>query len=278
MLLLLACAHNPGGGLASPATFDSEAAFTRAAAARMGVVLAPAKATVQGPLVVVVTDPTGRTIQLTLDRLQRLCAAAPEGCEGEVDHFAKVSFSMLGEPPPLTLDQLRMSIRPQGYIEAVLGTGQRPVAVSLVGDLYVLMMADALDTSRAVMIDDLPALGVPTAEITDRAMANTAADVGDLRALAGPLPPQAFAAIAEGEYYEASLLLQTEAWAQLAPQVAGTLMVSVPGHDMIFYGWVSDADKLAAMKQITAAAYGAAERPMSKMVFAWSDKGWVVAP
>ena len=194
-------------------------------------------------------------------------------------HVADITSYYAHRDDALDSKTLRIAVRPAGYIaqaRKLWGENALP-ARPLVGDLWIVGVADMPTTIRMLKPDDLQALSTNVEQAMATAKENTRLElkksISDLqKAVSGDRKLMGFT----GNSYMSSLLAFDDIWTSAAKSMNGHLLAMAPGPDVLLVSR-DDADSLAGMKQAAQDVLSKSLHPLSTTIFRWSDKGWTVA-
>lgn len=262
--------------LAGPVPSD-QAGFTAYLAQAFQAALPGATVAVSGPLALTVTPAGGDPHQAPLDNVHSLCLRVPPACDRAVaDHVAAMSASFAEPVPRADRAAVRAVVRPADYVEQIRetlkGKGD-PVAVPLVGDLWLVAVLDRPTAIQVMRPEDLRTLALGRDEVLALARRNLAASLAPLDQ-AGQPEGRSRIALLTGDPYESSRLGLLDGWAALAKQSGGQLIAAVPATDVLLYSLQADAKGVAAMRRYARAVAEKAPRPLSLAVFRWTPGGW----
>ena len=221
-------------------------------------------------------DQQERTV--SLDRMWRTCSKEPARCEPATrDFVAKVAGITKAKEHPVTRESVVAALRPKEYLDAIpAAVRTNTLTDPFVGDLIVVYMADFADAARGLTPTDLTTLGVPRAELAALARHNLESRLSNVDELLAKATPGSPVAIAAGNYYESSRLLQSDHWAALAEKIKKPIVVAVPGNDVAFVVLDPSREMLSRLGKIAGDAFAHAERPISRSLYRWSGTGWMV--
>lgn len=255
---------------AEPSLAERAAAIMRPALPNFDVVVAD-------PLTIHVESGGKTVFQLNLDRIAQFCTQQPDRCdEALADYAAKASRMVADQNAPLAPESLRAVVRPAAYVDALkqqLGGGVEFVAAPLAGDLEVLCYADLPTAMRPVFAADIARLKLDAAAALALCRKNVAAVLPPLKVA---LEPDAIGTL-RGDAYESSYLALHDAWAPLAHSLSHPLLVAAPDADAVFFTEEKDAVALGVLRTLAGRAHATAQRPISALVFRWTETGWEVA-
>jgi hypothetical protein len=149
-------------------------------------------------------------------------------------------------------------------------------AAPLVGDLWMLCVADQTRTTTLLRSRDLVKLGLSLDEAIALGIKNLSAILPPLSEHWHAVPPGELGVI-EGEgYYASSRILLRDDWVALNKAMGGHLIVAVPAADLIFYASDQGPDAIAALADTTAHYMRTRQRPVSRTLLRWKGVGWEV--
>lgn len=256
----------------APHTPDS---FTAAYAAAVRQRLPDADVRVDSALVVDITRPGQHSQRIRLDHPWQMVATGTADTDELLDAFVRATTVELEvlEGPALTA-ALRPIIKSLDYVRSVfeqMGQGAVPV-FGLVGELYIMLVADT-ELNMAV---------VSNAQLATAGLEPQAALHLSIQNLVNALPEigvhgEGARMITAGGNYEASLLLISSVWQQLAEPLTGDAIVVPFARDLLVYADSGDAGALRDLREMVARAeteqtYGYA---ISNAPLRWTGSGWV---
>lgn len=255
----------------APHTPDS---FTAAYAAAVRQRLPDAEVRVDGTLVVDIQRPGQQAQRIRLDHPWQVVTAGTGDAEVVLDAFVRATTAELEIPtgPALTA-ALRPVIKSLDYVRSVfeqMGQGEVPV-FGLVGELYILLVADTELNMAVVSNKQLATAGLePQAalHLSIQNLVNTLPEIG--------VHGEGARMVMAGGNYEASLLLISSVWQQLAEPLGGDLIVVPFARDLLVYADAADAAALRDLREMVARAeteqtYGYA---ISNAPLRWTGSGW----
>lgn len=258
--------------LNAPHTPDS---FTAAYAAAVRQRLPEADVRVESPLVVDIERPGQQSQRIRLDHPWQVVAAGTGEAEMVLDAFVRATTAELDVPegPALTA-ALRPIIKTLDYVRSVfeqMGEGAVPV-FGLVGDLYILLVADTELNMAVVSNTQLATAGLEpqtALHLSIQNLVNALPEIG--------VHGEGARMVMAGGNYEASLLLISSVWQQLAEPLSGDLIVVPFARDLLVYADAGDAAGLRDLREMVARAeteqtYGYA---ISNAPLRWTGSGWV---
>jgi uncharacterized protein YtpQ (UPF0354 family) len=275
LALLAACGGSPPPATAStpvaddpPVDASTEDALTASAARILAAHLPDATITTIEPLLLRVG-----TAEVSLDKPWRSCEQEPSSCDGYTrEYLRRIAATFTGDASASGA-ALRAIVRNRAFVDTMQArVGGVLVVEPLAADLAVVYVVDRPESTKFLVEDDLAAMKLTRADAIARARQNVAAHLGRLETRA--VPDHALGALATGEYYETSRLLDHAGWKDVAASMPSGLIVVAPANDVLLYGDAS-AEGRAAMGTIAADMASKAEIPVSATVLRWTDAGWV---
>jgi uncharacterized protein YtpQ (UPF0354 family) len=220
------------------------------------------------------------TGQMNLDRVFGFCARNPANCLAALDHYAKGVAEVVKERDrPIEKAMVRIAVRPMAYVDKIrqqAGTGVAPLfARPLAGGLAAVPVLDFARTVRFVSAPDVAKLGVSEEELFALGEQNLRSTTRPLAEVT-PVPTgQSLGQIA-GEDYASSRLLFHADWRELSGKLNHKLVVMVPVPDVLLYGEASTPMGVEALRSLANHLAGKASRPLSPVMFLWTEGGWEV--
>ena len=254
----------------------SAPAFTKFVAVFIRQALPSATVSVTGRLVLDVDAPNGRHTT-DLHNVYSICRRNPDLCDAEVTTFvADVVYAYKAKATGPSRATLRFVVRPSAYVAAlrVNPKRNRPIAMPLAGDFWVIAVDDRPTMIAMLDENDLAALNLSPKEAMMLAVANT------VDALEPSLQKELSTdcrGILNGDPYTASTALFIDDWQKAAQRCHG-MYIAIPAADVVLY---TDGSKPGEMKSFVDYANNVvakAEKPFSGAVFRLTDKGWVPVP
>lgn len=250
--------------------------FTAAYAAAVRQRLPGAEVRVESPLVVDI-ERAGQGVQrIRLDHPWQVVASGSGEPEAVLGAFVNATTAELTVPEgPALVAALRPVIKPIDYVRAVfeqLGAGQVPV-YALVGELYIMLVADTDLNMAIVSNEQLTRAGLEPQGALHLAIQN----------LVNALPEigvhgEGARMVVAGGNYEASLLLVSSIWQELAAPLSGALIAVPFARDLLVYADTGDAEAMRSLREMVVRAeteqtFGYA---ISTTPLRWTGGGWSV--
>ena len=231
----------------------------------------------------VVLPPRPGPLTVDLSRIWNFCREYADYCAKEATDFVpKVSAQMIRASGPISRSTIRVVVRNTAYVErarrklASSKPGAELIARPVAGDLWAICVIDGPRAIEPLTTGDLPRLGLSADEAIALGTQNVAAALPPgSQVIRLPQTPDAIAYI-PGHFYESSRLLLHEDWADLAQQMNGNLVVSVPVREGILYIDGKDKDSLEALKRVAEATAKDNPEAISTQLFRWVPDGWEV--
>jgi uncharacterized protein YtpQ (UPF0354 family) len=233
---------------------------------------------IDAPLSIRLQNAHGFDSALSVARLWAICEKDSKSCQesslGYISRAAdQLAMEIKGEPPP-SVGQLRILVRDLKYVNEMKKSQPDLIAQSLGGELWAVLVLDFPSSSRPLRHDDLDALKLDEGKARIAAVANVTKEVGPLKKLVQALPKQGIGYLTPPGYYNAGLLVSTSEWAPIAKTMRGRLLVSVPTDQLVLYIDSAQPDGLVALQAITQQMFDKADRPVSRQILQWEEKGW----
>jgi hypothetical protein len=214
--------------------------------------------------------------RVALDRVWRLCQSDPPACDEAARDFLSKTVRTLSAPVEVPVrDQIVAVLRPRAYIDAIGGpSSDLAIVEPFVEDLYVVYMVDLPDATRGVVSRDLEALKVTRADLPSLARANLAARLGSLRDALAAARAGDLMVVQTGNFFESSRLLLADDWASLAARLHKTVVVAVPGNDVVIVAVDPTVEMLVRLRDVVHRMHEASQRPVSERLLRWDSAGW----
>lgn len=216
------------------------------------------------------------TGQLNLDRLYAFCQREAARCAEATEHFAKGVTEVVRERSrPIERAMVRLVVRPRPYVDQILqkmGEGAL-LARPLTPDLAIVPVLDFTRSVRFVGAKDLATLGVTQDELFTLGEGNLRAGQRPLAEVAKVPVGQALGSIT-GEDYASSRILFHADWKDLSGKLNQQLVAMIPAPDIVLYGDGSTPRGLEALKTLGRDMARQSQRPLSPMLWRWTEAGW----
>jgi hypothetical protein len=255
----------------------SAPAFTIFVARVIERTLPGARVTIAGRLRLDVQPTNGVAHTTDLHNIYSACRRAPDRCEAEVATFVgDMDYAYTATDTGPSRATLRIVVRPSAYVAAmrVNPKRNRPIAVPLVGDYWIIAVDDRPTT--VVMLDenDLTKLDLSAKDALALAMTNTRSALE--KSVNETLSKGCTGALLGDGTYVASTVAFPDLWADAARRCHGTLFISIPGADAVLYTDGIKPNTVEALAMYSAKMSAIDERPFSNAVFRWTPSGWVL--
>lgn len=228
-----------------------------------------------------ITRSDGTVLRTHLDNLWRAYKRATSEGGGfavrDVEAFL-AGGDPLGAIEP-GVDDLVMTVRHVSIVDdiAALDVGNDPsapprqlAAFPFVADLALVLAFDLPTSIRLCMAEDVTRLGLTPDAAFQKGVENALSRLKVERVTKGPLR-----GLVAGGSYEASLLLATGMWRQLAETVPGPLVVGVPCRDVLLFTGEDVPGGVLALAGFTEYMYRTGDHPVSPVLPRFTDEGWV---
>ena len=167
-------------------------------------------------------------------------------------------------------------VRPATMLVSALaqtGGAGRLVAFPLVAEeLFVVLARDCPDRIELLTVAERNELGQTDEELFVTAVRNVLGDLSIQRHGDGPVWM-----LTAGGNYEASLLLHAGLWRDLASEVQGELLASVPCRDLIYYTGSDEPGGPELLARITERMHRAGSYPISSALLHFTGSSWELA-
>ena len=170
--------------------------------------------------------------------------------------------------PRIKSQQFLIALREMGIAEDEL-----PLTEPLVGDLLISYAFDLPDLFRMATAPDIEKLAIPRADLRSLAIANLARQIPQIGLQDAPLLHR----VVTGNNLEACTLLANPFWLDLAPQMPGKLVATVPSRDAVYFCGSDSHDGVQALRQTSLQVFSAAAtHALSRNILQWTNAGWRV--
>jgi uncharacterized protein YtpQ (UPF0354 family) len=218
-----------------------------------------------------------RGLVVNLDRIWNACQARPAECAREAAHFVAASLKVAGRAGArATASSLIPVVRSKTYVDELPPEVRARVLFEpLVADLIVMYVVDSSESLRSAQATDLEASGVSREALPEVARNNVEA----VLSRSGAQPRCSHEGVkvwATGSYFESSRLLLAATWTRLATEVAGPVIVTAPSTDKLVVACNRARATLAELASTTEKLWRSADRPLSRAMLEWSERGWTV--
>lgn len=256
---------------------SDEAGFTDYIAKILGKEIDPTAVTIKGPLTLTIGD-----IQANLDRIFGFCRRNASGCASEIKRYTMaVSEVVRLKATPVTPEAVRLVIRPEAYIQRVLGPSVKDAPVlqyrPLVPGLFVVAVLDSPQTLRPLNERDLAKLGMTQDQLFQLGTANLTRTLEPLSVATKPATEGQIRSLT-GSVYEVGRLAIHPAWAELARAQNGTLVVALPTTDLVLYISESSPAAIDALRALAKNTSSRAPNALSPLVLKWTPERWELVP
>ena len=257
----------------------SAPAFTKFVGFIIEKTLPGTKVTVAGRLRLDVLPPNGEAHTTDLHNIYSACQRAPDRCEDEVVNFVSdVVYVYKSKDTGPSRTTLRIVVRPLAYVTAlrVNPKRNRPIAVPLAGDYWVIVVDDRPTMVSMLDENDLATLGLSAKDALDLAMSNTKSALQ--RPVRETLTKGCTGALLGDATYTASAVAFPDLWGDAARRCHGTLFVSIPGPDAVLFTDGIKPNTVTKLAMYSAKIAAEDEKPFSNAVLRWTSSGWVFVP
>jgi uncharacterized protein YtpQ (UPF0354 family) len=257
----------------------SASAFTKFVGVVIEKTLPGTMVTVSGRLRLDVRTPSGKLHTTDLHNIYSLCQHAPDRCEEEVTNFVADSvYNYKNEYAGPSRATLRVVVRPSAYVAALRVNPKRnhPIAILLVGDLWIVVVNDLPASVAMLDENDLGALSLSAQDALALAMSNTKAALE--KSVRETLSKGCTGGLFGDATYTASAVAFPDLWADAARRCHGALFVSIPGSDAVLFTDGIKPNTVATLAKYSAKIAAEDEKPFNNAVFRWTDTGWVFVP
>lgn len=215
-----------------------------------------------------------------LDRIWGACQRAQEQCSGFIDEYVSGVLSLITERtrPPESAS-LRLVVRPTAYLSSVERDlkAEPLITYPFVGDLSIALVIDSPRSLTMAQRKDLEKLKLSETEAFDIGKANLKSELQPLAAVLKTIQGKSIGYLEENAYEPSRLIFHDE-WAEYARQIGGSLIVAVPATNILIYGSGATAEAVDALRGLALNVGRKSQRPLSPLVFRWTERGWQVAP
>ncbi len=252
--------------------------FTRFMAGRFTDALPGAKVTITAPLRLEVIMPNGPH-GVFLDNIWSACERDRRRCRATVDEFLVNMPGVMKEgAEPVRTADVRVIVRTIAYVTEMQrvadGKPERAgVARLVVGDLWMVCVADSPHGIRVLQHADLTKLGLSDEEAIALGLKNVAATLPPLESDTHVLKPYGLK-FAAGDFYESSRMLLHDSWAEMSKAMGGHLVVAVPNNDFLIYGNGGGNGDRVVLSTFARTVVEKAPKPISSSLFQWTPTGW----
>ncbi len=256
--------------------------FGRFVADQVTAAVPGATAKVDQPLILTLVVPgfAGEQ-QLPLERIWDYCQRNAASCAATIATYAAdIAGTAQAQGQGIDPARVRAVIRDRQFVDRsnkALADGAEIVAAPFIGDLVAVLVVEYPTGSTILQKADLAKLKLGQEDAMTLARRNLATTLPPLSALAkryldGPVM------YAIGGPYESSRLLLPEAWASVAKESGGKLVVTAPGRDIVAYVQGDSKGDAAALKQFVQKTKQSQKYPVTAAVLRWTPEGWQVMP
>lgn len=269
---------------AAPADDQSDAArlaneITKLSAQEFKIDLPDASVEIVGPLELRVSR-AGTSWHAYLYNLYLSCQRNTENCgQAIVARAWQFKVAHQNGDAPLSKSNLRVVVRDGEHVDELkqrYGDDINALVQPLCGDLWVIVVEDSPTMVTYPKPAAIKALGFSVDDGFKLAVANTK------MALKGRVPKLAAKDKANLSVFVGDDFVTTfafpELWAPVAQTFGGTLIVAIPSTDQMFIIGDDTPDALQLMHKAVDDEWAHAERPLSRSLFGWTEKGWVEIP
>jgi hypothetical protein len=230
------------------------------------------------PLVIEIHAPDERDGGvINLHRIWNFCKNVSEAdCE-----IVKTEFvGKIGtKPPTVTRESLRLIVRDQDYHDYLLSLPPKDGARLAIGRpigerIFVFLASDAPETIQMVGDAALEELGLSEKEAWDLAFRQTKEI---LPALPTAKQLRETAVGYEDEGYLASLLIDLDAWGEIAREVGPDLFVTAVSDQFVFVAIMPPGKDLEGFRHTVAEDCAAQQRCILPDIYRFRERQWVVA-
>lgn len=214
-----------------------------------------------------------------LHRVHAFCQqASDEECESTKQRYVAGITAQTPRPEP---DKLRLIVRDRQYLDylasvqaAASDTDSIAIYEAIGDDLYAVLALDGPQTIQVVGDKLLRQIGLTRADAWKAALKQTRAILPAL-----PRPDQlAQGAVAiEGKEYQASLLVDLQAWSKLAGAVGPDLFLTVVSDSFVFVGRMPNGAGMDGLRQTVREDCQVQERCVSPNVYRFRNGRWIAA-
>ncbi|MCA9574843.1 MAG: DUF1444 family protein [Polyangiales bacterium] len=265
---------------------DEAARFTCRVAPLVHASLPEATVSEAGPLSFDIVFEDGQRMRANLDNLWAECGARPDTCESNAQRWVSgISESIAAWNAAVDPARVRAVLKPDAWFAALEaesrampapdGTSPRPElpTTPFQPGVRVAYVEDRSDSMRVLTSDDLADLQLDVPSLHALALANLRAACADF-GFAPVEDGSRVMTLRAGDSYEASRLLLLDAWAPIAQQVEGQLLVAAPSRDHVLFTGDARADDVAALRRLAQAHAASDGHGIDPMLLRWSAGGW----
>lgn len=234
---------------------------------------------IEGPLSILGTDTEGNESHFYVGRVFEFCRMNPaEECEATKQHFVDTVAHFVPGERTITVDQLRIVIRPAEYLEdleEIVGSAttadQARISRPIAPGLSAIMMAHHSPTISMVSRGHLQELGVDENEAWTIAEGRV---LNSLPAVPNLADFQSGSFIVADTDHAQSIMLASDGWNDLAEQTGGRFVIAVPDDGFLIAILLDAIPNMSRIQNMTRDAYRSASRPISPHLFTWSNGRW----
>ena len=257
------------------AVADAQRNFTDRVAQAVNALRANEEAHAVAPLRLEVRGPNG-VKAINLERVYKSCKGDHASCR-------TAFLKLLGEIPETgasfaaapKAEQVKVIVRPSGYVEPLSSKASDPVAEPLADDLWILAVRDAPTSISTLAEKDLAPLGFDLEGALGLGEHNLEPQFKALIADAVKAKAPGVARIS-GDEYTASLLATPDLWRPLVAACDGRLYVAAPAATSVLFVDAREPGALDELKGAVRAYLRFEPSPISRAIFEWTPKGWKV--
>jgi hypothetical protein len=231
---------------------------------------------VRGPLELEIDTPKGPQL-VYLQSVYVACLRDKSTCQDAARRQAEALYGFYSSPrQTITVGELRVTVRPQSYIEQMAQHSGSPIARPLAAGLWVIAVRDEPTTISTLSVHDLKSLSLDVDSALKAGEHNLEVRFRASLAEAARRTSSGVVGV-KGDDYTASLLAFPDLFESLAEAFDGTLYVAAPSSNIVLYVDARRPDALAQLQRATNAEFALARRPIAQSVFAWTPSGWEIA-
>lgn len=253
--------------------------LTKLSAQEFKIDLPDASIEIVGPLELKVTR-AGASWHAYLYNLYSYCQRNINNCgQAIVARAWQFKVAHQNGDPPISKSNLRVVVRDGEHVDELkqrYGDDINALVEPLCGDLWAIVVEDSPTMVSYPKPAEIKALGLSVDDGLKLALANTKAA---LKKGVPNLTPKdkADLSVFVGDDFVTTFAFP-ELWAPVAQTFGGTLIVAVPSTDQMFIVGDDTPDALELMHKAVDDEWAHAERPLSKSLYGWTEKGWVEIP
>lgn len=260
-------------------TCADEASFTKQVADRLVRELPDLRIEIASPLTLKINQADGANVlQANLDRIFAFCTKAAEQCDAATSQYiAGVSGAVKDRIRPVEPSMIRLNVRPRKALESAQQhlppDAPRIVLRPFPGDLAITAVLDFPTAMRMFTNEDAKKLGLSEDQVIDIGLNNLRASLKPISDFPPPTAEQSFRYLGDSPYESSRLTLHSD-WAPVAKALGGSLIVGIPSSNLLVYGRGDSELAVDAIRAFMRDAIRKTDRPLSTLMFRWTENGW----